>query len=514
MKSIFATLATFAAAASANILGAEDAAITPRPGAMSLYLNTTSVNNLLQTAVPIFAYYALNNQTYDLNIEEKSLLYTFDFDSIHFNEATAATEKKFEYIPGTDKIHCHIGGFDLSALVNAEFKALKVIPFKQSGIDIHNMGIDFTLQQTPNKDMTHWTLVDTSLVTFDRIDIEMNSWILNNLVKLNRPIIDKLISSQLVPRFEKFIDWHVTRINDMVANEGSEPYDFEMPITNSASLNLTMTTAPRTDINSNLIELFFDGIFDTPQGQASKSHLYHGDVSNYPARELKGLSQQLWIHEDTIDSFLSVAHKDIFPVELNYHDVTQQFLKAFPEIHEYYGQDMMCYLKLDHIEGMNKPLTFSTDQGIIYGGKENDQITQLQVVVSNYTTYNETALIFEFNNEVVTKAHMHNMVVYPQVSHARVVNVRTVKDSIGLRKSHNLDGELYNIAQSLKSQFNAQYRAGYPLANINPTLGMIGGILKNTTISPFEQNGWVLAGFEMQADLPKKSENPDLEFIQ
>lgn len=194
MKSFFATLATFAVA-SANILGLEEAAITPRPGAMSLYLNVTGMNNLLQTAVPIFAYYALNDQTYDLNIVEKSLLYTFTFESIHFNEATAATEKKFEYIPGTDKIHCHIGGFNLSAEVNAEFKALKIIPFKQSGIDIKNMGIDFTLQQTPGKDMTHWTIVDTSLVTFDRIDIEMHDTILNALVKLNRPIIDKLISS-------------------------------------------------------------------------------------------------------------------------------------------------------------------------------------------------------------------------------------------------------------------------------------------------------------------------------
>ena len=128
----------------------------------------------------------------------------------------------------------------------------------------------------------------------------------------------------------------------MVGNEGSEPYDFEVPITNSATLNLTMTTAPRTEANSDLIELFFDGIFDTPQGQASKSALYHGDVSNYPARELRSLSQQLWIHEDTIDSYLSVAHKDIFPVELNYHDVTQKFLTSFPEIKEYYGQDMMC----------------------------------------------------------------------------------------------------------------------------------------------------------------------------
>lgn len=332
-----------------------------------------------------------------LELQKKSLLYTFTFDSIHFKEATAATEKKFEYIPGTDKIHCHIGGFNLKALVNAEFKALKIIPFKQSGIDITNMKVDFTLEQIPNEDMTHWKLADTSFVTFDRLDIEMNNWFLNKLVKLNRPIIDKIIQAQLIPRFEKYLDWNVQQMNKMVSNEGSEPYDFEVPVTNDMTLNLTMTTAPRTKVNSDLIELFFDGIFDTPKGNASKSNLYHGDVSNYPPRIAHSLSEQLWIHEDTIDSLLSVAHKDIFPVELNFKDVTHQFLHKFPELAEYYGPNMMTYLRLDHIQGMNKPITFNRKDGVVYGGKENDQITQLQVVVSNYTTYNETAIIFEFN---------------------------------------------------------------------------------------------------------------------
>lgn len=110
------------------------------------------------------------------------------------------------------------------------------------------------------------------------------------LVKINRGIIDKIINSLLVPRFEKWIDYNVQQLNGMIANEGSEPYDFEVPVTNDMTLNLTMTSAPRTKINSELIELFFDGIFDTPKGSPSKSNLYHGDVSNYPPRIESSLS--------------------------------------------------------------------------------------------------------------------------------------------------------------------------------------------------------------------------------
>jgi HrpA-like RNA helicase len=130
-------------------------------------------------------------------------------------------------------------------------------------------------------------------------------------------------------------------------------------------------------------------------------------------------------------------------------------LKQFPEITEYYGKDMMTYLRLDHIQGMNKPITFNRQQGVVYGGKENDQITQLQVVVSNYTTYNETAVIFEFNNQVNFNMSLHNMVVYPKIHRTKVANVRTVKDIVGLRDSHQLDTELTKISENLHGQVNA-----------------------------------------------------------
>lgn len=107
---------------------------------------------------------------------------------------------------------------------------------------------------------------------------------------------------------------------------------------------------------------------------------------------------------------------------------------------------MMTYLKLDHIQGMNKPITFDREIGVVYGGKENDQITQLHVVVSNYTTYNETAIIFEFNNQVNFKMELHNMIVYPKIHRTKVANVRTVKDVVGLKDSHQLDTELTKIS--------------------------------------------------------------------
>jgi hypothetical protein len=78
------------------------------------------------------AYFTLQNHTFDLNIVEKSILYEFDLKSIHIDTIVGFTEKKFEYIEGTDKIHAHLGGINITSLVDADLKALHIIPFESS----------------------------------------------------------------------------------------------------------------------------------------------------------------------------------------------------------------------------------------------------------------------------------------------------------------------------------------------------------------------------------------------
>jgi hypothetical protein len=43
-----------------------------------MYINTTSVNNMMQIFVPLISYYALQNQTFETDIHEHSLFYKLD----------------------------------------------------------------------------------------------------------------------------------------------------------------------------------------------------------------------------------------------------------------------------------------------------------------------------------------------------------------------------------------------------------------------------------------------------
>lgn len=63
----------------AKYFGTEEGQILPTPGSIQASVNTTSISNIMQTFVPILAYFSLNNQTFPLNIHESNALFSFDF---------------------------------------------------------------------------------------------------------------------------------------------------------------------------------------------------------------------------------------------------------------------------------------------------------------------------------------------------------------------------------------------------------------------------------------------------
>jgi hypothetical protein len=59
-----------------------------------------------------------------------------------------------------------------------------------------------------------------------------------------------------------------------------------------------------------------------------------------------------------------------------------------------------------------------------------------------------------------------------------------------------------SIFKEVANEFNINHAKGVKLGDIDPDIAMISGLLKNTTLSPYIADGWMYAGFDMQADLP------------
>ena len=484
--------------------------IKPRAGAISMSLNTTSIDHLMQTFVPILAYFSLNGKSFPLNVTESGLLYKFTFKNLTVVEASGFTEKVFEYIEGTDKIHCRIGGVNVSTIIDADLEALHFIPFKASQVNITNMALDFVIEST-STDNVHWKLVETSAVTLDRVNIEMNNAVLNELVKLSSSVINYIIKHDVIPMLEKKFDGIVEKLNAMVANE--KPYDFDVPV-EGLSLNLTMTTAPELKKGSNLIEVFFDGLFDMPEGTPNRFRKdYKDDITSYPPRLQHSLSEQFWIHQDTFESLIRVAGATIFPLHYSNAATTTAFLDTFKEVKAHYGADAKIDFQLSLLDGgVAKPITFDTKRGVTFGGQNNDITSVIDIIVSNATTVNETALTFKCNMESNLNVTLHNLVVYPRIDQITIANTKLTKDLVGLSKEYRFNSLFTQLADQSRLLYNQRWMHGWALANWDPQLGMLGGLLKNTTMTPYIADEWMFAGFEMQADLPT-AQNPTLDFI-
>ena len=242
-------------------------------------LNSTSINNIMNTFVPIMAYFVLNNHTFEINEKLSGPGYKLDLESIHIIEAKGFKVKEFQNIPGTDMVHVKVGGVDITTTVDAELDALYFIPFKASAINITNATIEFTLESTSD-DGVHWAIKENTTLTIGKVDIEMKNSFLNWVVKQSSSIINKIIDENL-PKVSTAIDAEVEKIDEMLAQEG--PYTFDVPIFGKTyPLNLTLSSAPQ--IGGDLINIYFDGLFNLAEN-ATDEHNFPKEVNTeWPTR--------------------------------------------------------------------------------------------------------------------------------------------------------------------------------------------------------------------------------------
>jgi hypothetical protein len=181
--------------------------------------------------------------------------------------------------------------------MDANLEALYFIPFKASKVNVKNITIDFYLEST-STDKVHWQLVDKSSFSLSQLNITMENNFLNELVRLSRPVITKVVD-KLLPKVSAAIDQQIIALNKLAANEG--PYTFDLnAFGQNLALNMTMTTAP--EVENDLTKIFFDGTFHAPNGTATPNF-----IKDYAPRFAHSHSNQFFIHQNTFNSLLNTA---------------------------------------------------------------------------------------------------------------------------------------------------------------------------------------------------------------
>jgi hypothetical protein len=106
------------------------------------------------------------------------------------------------------------------------------------------------------------------------------------------------------------------------------------------------------------------------------------------------------------------------------------------------------------------------------------------------TTINFT--MFSVKSDIIFFPSIKSIGVENAVANAKTITLNT----------HNYNVMFKSIFEEVANEFNIKHVKGVKLGDIDPDIAMISGLLKNTTMSPYISDGWMYAGFDMQADLP------------
>jgi hypothetical protein len=103
-------------------------------------------------------------------------------------------------------------------------------------------------------------------------------------------------------------------------------------------------------------------------------------------------------------------------------------------------------------------------------------------------------------------------VVFPAFKNMTLGGFTVKVDNIGLPTNYgDLVGEVLTTA---KTDFNAAFASGWALANLDPSFGMIGGLLQKFILTPTYMDHFMFTGFSMYADFPTTPAPAVLPIVQ
>lgn len=110
------------------------------------------------------------------------------------------------------------------------------------------------------------------------------------------------------------------------------------------------------------------------------------------------------------------------------------------------------------------------------------------------------AIVLESRLMVVFNATFENFVVYHQITEAETTETVLIADYIGLTKVRDLDNELAPLIAHGVESYNAKFEGGQNLANKWPTVKFVAGMLQQTLLTPYSEDGFLFGGFKWLSD--------------
>jgi len=102
--------------------------------------------------------------------------------------------------------------------------------------------------------------------------------------------------------------------------------------------------------------------------------------------------------------------------------------------------------------------------------------------------------------QALLKFHMQDLRFYLNFTDIEISNVRMKRDHIGLSDT-NFGATLQKVLTAHADAFNSKFSSGVHISEYYPRLQMVGGLIKNSTLTPYVKDGWLYGGYSMQSDI-------------
>jgi hypothetical protein len=101
--------------------------------------------------------------------------------------------------------------------------------------------------------------------------------------------------------------------------------------------------------------------------------------------------------------------------------------------------------------------------------------------------------------QATVNVSIKDFIVYGKVYDNNVHGVKIVHDAFGLY-SRNYDALFTTLIQTQINNINNKFANGYDLRQLNQNIGFIAGMFINSTVTPFQEDGFLYAGLTFFTD--------------
>ena len=475
-----------------------DDAVTPHQGAIFASLKVSSLNNILQLLAPLLPNKLLLNKEVELDISKAVGGYELNLNNATIESVSGDFQHSLTWKENTTTptVFLDISGFDINGTLDGNVTGLpKKLNFKGFSVMNITIQLELALPQTAAQDGVHFQIVGHPNFNLGnlQLDVKQLSW--------------QFVINKLMPQVVSGINYGLNMAEGIIEglvwglNKKLVTPDFFVVqlIDQLPPLNITASTAPLMDEETDLISVWLDGRF--VDKSASTPFVAINDEAAVRNEDKKQM-EQIFIHQSMVDSLLFSLYSTGKTIKAD-NSIKAQLLQIFFELGHYYGaEEIDFYLDVSFDQTAGVPVQFDTENGIEIGKMANGGLkTNLVISCTNSTTTTpEKAVEINFELAANIEATWNSFVINASISDPSISKTNVTYDLVGL-DYHAYDPLLTSVLVGMSDDFNLKHKGGINLATKYPIAGFVNGLARNTIVSPNVQEDFLYAGFKWISDL-------------